>query len=53
MDIFSQCGYVLNLIMGLNKVTKEKCGFCFVEYSKRSEATQAIELLNKVMVDGR
>ena len=32
-DLFSRCGEVKRIIMGLNKQTKTPCGFCFVEYS--------------------
>jgi nuclear cap-binding protein subunit 2 len=53
LEIFSQCGVVVNMIMGLNKKTYQNCGFCFVEYSKREHARLAVELLNKVMIDGR
>jgi nuclear cap-binding protein subunit 2 len=31
-DLFSRCGEVKRIIMGLNKQTKTPCGFCFVEY---------------------
>jgi RNA recognition motif-containing protein len=30
-EIFSICGEVSKIIMGLNKNTKTPCGFCFVE----------------------
>ena len=53
LDIFSQCGEVVNLVMGLNKQTKTSCGFCFVEYARREEAALAVDLLNKAMIDGR
>ena len=53
LSVFNQCGEVVNLIMGLNKVTKQSCGFCFVEYAKRSEAATAVDLLNKALIDGR
>jgi len=53
LEIFNQCGVVINLVMGLNKKTYQNCGFCFVEYSRRQDAAIAVELLNKVMIDGR
>ena len=31
-DLFSRCGEINRIIMGLNKQTKTPCGFCFVEY---------------------
>ncbi len=39
--------------MGLNKAEKTPCGFCFVEYSTRDEAAQALDCLNLQMIDGR
>ena len=53
LEFFSSCGYVVNLIMGLNRVKMQPCGFCFVEYSTRQEATLAVNLLNRSVLDGR
>ena len=53
LELFSQCGRVVNLIMGLNKQNNLPCGFCFVEYTTRAEATLAIDLLNHASIDGR
>ena len=39
--------------MGLNKVQKTPCGFCFVEYTTREEAEDALDCLNLQTVDGR
>ena len=44
---------MVSLIMGLNKVQKTPCGFCFVEYATRKEAQQAVDCLNLQVVDGR
>lgn len=52
MEIFSQCGQVVNLIIGLNKQKMQPCGFCFVEYATRQEASYAVDLLNRSLVDG-
>ncbi len=30
-ELFSSCGEISRVIMGLNKNTKTPCGFCFVE----------------------
>lgn len=46
------CGKVKNLHMGLNKITKMPCGFCFVEYYSREEAKSAIDTLNLILFDG-
>lgn len=31
-ELFSKCGDVKRIVMGLDKVKKTPCGFCFVEY---------------------
>lgn len=31
-ELFSMCGEVKRVIMGLDRVRKTPCGFCFVEY---------------------
>jgi len=51
--IFSQCGEVQMIQMGLNKKTKKPCGFCFVEYATRKEAELAVDLLNASILDQR
>jgi nuclear cap-binding protein subunit 2 len=53
LEVFSQSGQVVNLIMGLNKVKMQPCGFCFVEYATRSEARLAVDTLNRSTLDGR
>lgn len=53
IEVFSQCGQVVNLIMGLNKIKMQPCGFCFVEYATREEARLAVDTLNRSTVDGR
>ena len=29
-ELFSSCGAIERIIMGLNRVTKTACGFCFI-----------------------
>jgi nuclear cap-binding protein subunit 2 len=31
--LFSKCGEIKRIIMGLDRVSKTPCGFCFVEYA--------------------
>ena len=31
-ELFSMCGEVKRIIMGLDRLKKTPCGFCFVEY---------------------
>ena len=49
---FSTCGQVKHLIMGLNRMKMQPCGFCFVEYATRAEAALAVDTLNKSVLDG-
>ena len=51
LELFSMCGMVKNLHMGLNNKTYKPCGFCFVEYYTRQDATLAIDCLNLVLLD--
>ena len=37
-ELFSRAGDVKRIIMGLDKVKKTPCGFCFVEYYTREDA---------------
>ena len=41
----------MNLIMGLNRMKMQPCGFCFVEYATRSEAALAVDTLNRSVLD--
>lgn len=34
-ELFSMCGEVKRVIMGLDRVKKTPCGFCFVEYPEQ------------------
>lgn len=31
-ELFSKCGDIKRIVMGLDKYKKTPCGFCFVEY---------------------
>ncbi len=52
-NLFSQCGVVKKVIIGLNKNTKFPCGFCFVEYYLREHAQKAVNILNHASLDNR
>eukprot|EP00928_Gymnodinium_smaydae_P054937 TRINITY_DN3861_c0_g1_i1.p1 TRINITY_DN3861_c0_g1~~TRINITY_DN3861_c0_g1_i1.p1 ORF type:complete len:275 (-),score=64.00 TRINITY_DN3861_c0_g1_i1:112-858(-) len=52
-ELFSRCGEVKKVVMGLNRFKKSPCGFCFVEYFTHEQAAQAVNLLNKTMFDER
>lgn len=46
LELFSRCGYVKRLIMGLNKLDKTPCGFCFVEYLNHTDAQSCQRFLS-------
>lgn len=53
LELFSKCGAVKKIVMGLNRFKKSPCGFCFVEYSTHEQAEQAMNLLNNTVFDER
>ncbi|XP_036127102.1 nuclear cap-binding protein subunit 2-like [Molossus molossus] len=50
-ELFSRCGDVRNVFMGLDKLKKTACGFCFVEYYYRADAENAMRFLNGTVLD--
>lgn len=52
-ELFTRCGSIKRIIMGLDKIKKTPCGFCFVEYDEQESATKSIKFLNKTHLDGR
>ncbi|SBT32306.1 nuclear cap-binding protein [Plasmodium ovale wallikeri] len=48
-----KAGDVDDVIMGLHRTEKTPCGFCFVVYKKKEGYTQAVNLLNNSLLDGR
>ncbi|KAL3846431.1 hypothetical protein ACJMK2_017423 [Sinanodonta woodiana] len=52
-ELFSRCGDIKRIIMGLDKVKKTPCGFCFVEYYTREEAENAMRYVNGTRLDDR
>ena len=52
-ELFSRCGEINKIIMGLNKKTKTPCGFCFVEYLDKESAYIAVVSLDHTILDGR
>ncbi|XP_062521332.1 nuclear cap-binding protein subunit 2-like [Corticium candelabrum] len=51
--LFSMCGNVKKIIMGLDKVKRTPCGFCFVEYYAREDSANAIRYINGTKLDDR
>jgi RNA recognition motif-containing protein len=53
LELFSRAGEVSRIIMGLDRVKKTPCGFCFVEYYTREDAEEAMKFINGTMLDDR
>ncbi|CAM9876007.1 unnamed protein product, partial [Choristocarpus tenellus] len=51
--LFDQIGQVHRVIMGLDRVKKSPCGFCFVEFRKHTDALCAINCLDGTALDDR
>lgn len=52
-ELFSKCGDVKRIIMGLDKFRKTPCGFCFTEYYSREDAENAMRYINGTRLDDR
>ncbi|XP_064459164.1 nuclear cap-binding protein subunit 2 [Ornithodoros turicata] len=52
-ELFSKCGDVKKVIMGLDRYRKTPCGFCFVEYYNRDDGENAIRYINGTKLDDR
>uniref|UniRef100_A0A673LA29 Nuclear cap-binding protein subunit 2 n=1 Tax=Sinocyclocheilus rhinocerous TaxID=307959 RepID=A0A673LA29_9TELE len=52
-ELFSKSGDVKRIVIGLDKVKKTACGFCFVEYYTRADAENAMRFINGSRLDDR
>ncbi|CAK9293684.1 unnamed protein product [Gordionus sp. m RMFG-2023] len=52
-ELFSKCGDLKRVVMGLDRVKKTPCGFCFVEYYIREDAENAMSFINGTRLDDR
>ncbi|KAL1788908.1 nuclear cap-binding protein subunit 2 [Sigmodon hispidus] len=52
-ELFSKSGDIKKIIMGLDKMKKTACGFCFVEYYSRVDAENAMRYINGTRLDDR
>ncbi|ORX75505.1 RNA-binding domain-containing protein [Anaeromyces robustus] len=52
-EVFSKCGEIKRIIMGLDRNTKTPCGFCFVEYYQHSDALDCLKYINGTKLDER
>ncbi|XP_055388746.1 nuclear cap-binding protein subunit 2B-like [Condylostylus longicornis] len=52
-ELFSKCGEIDLIVMGLNRKKKSPCGFCFIRYYTHAAANRAVEYLNGIQFDER
>ncbi|CAK8698001.1 nuclear cap-binding protein subunit 2-like [Clavelina lepadiformis] len=52
-ELFSKCGDLKRVVMGLDKFKKTPCGFCFVEYYDRVSAEDCVRFINGTRLDDR
>ncbi|GAB5367737.1 hypothetical protein AAMO2058_001256700 [Amorphochlora amoebiformis] len=50
-ELFSKCGIVKRIVMGIDRFEKTPCGFCFVEFFERKDCLRAIECLSSTKLD--
>jgi nuclear cap-binding protein subunit 2 len=51
--LFSKCGELKRLVMGLDRFTKTPCGFCFVEYYTHQDALDCLKYIGGTKLDER
>ncbi|EMC94198.1 hypothetical protein BAUCODRAFT_74746 [Baudoinia panamericana UAMH 10762] len=51
--LFSKCGEIKRLVMGLDRFTKTPCGFCFVEYYTHADALDCLKYVGGTKLDER
>lgn len=52
-ELFSQCGKIKRVIMGLNAHDQSPTGFCFVIFKNAKGALNAVKYLNKTKINGK
>ncbi|ETN39445.1 nuclear cap-binding protein subunit 2 [Cyphellophora europaea CBS 101466] len=52
-ELFSKCGEVKRLVMGLDRFQKTPCGFCFVEYYTHQDAVDCMKYIGGTKLDER
>lgn len=48
---FESCGPIADVAMGLNRTTRQPCGFCFVEFVDQASAFAAVNDLDRCLLD--
>ncbi|KAF2397954.1 RNA-binding domain-containing protein [Trichodelitschia bisporula] len=52
-ELFSKCGEIKRLVMGLDRFQKTPCGFCFVEYYTHQDALDCMKYVGGTKLDER
>lgn len=52
-ELFSKCGTIKRIIMGLDRFKFTPCGFCFIIYSEPQEALNALKYLSGTKLDDK
>ncbi|KAG4303262.1 hypothetical protein PCK1_000600 [Pneumocystis canis] len=52
-ELFSKCGDIKRIIMGLDRFHKTYCGFAFVEYDTHESALDGMKFINGTKLDDR
>ncbi len=52
-ELFSTCGPLTRIVMGLDKNAMTPCGFCFVQYGSRRDTEDCVKYLNGARLDER
>eukprot|EP00112_Aurelia_sp_Birch-Aquarium-sp1_P023094 Seg675.30 transcript_id=Seg675.30/GoldUCD/mRNA.D3Y31 product="Nuclear cap-binding protein subunit 2" protein_id=Seg675.30/GoldUCD/D3Y31 len=52
-ELFARAGDLKRIVMGLDRVKKTPCGFCFVEYYGREDAESCIRYISGTRLDDR
>jgi nuclear cap-binding protein subunit 2 len=52
-SLFSTCGEIKRLVMGLDRFNKTPCGFCFVEYYTHQDALDCLKYVGGTKLDER
>ena len=52
-ELFSTCGPVKRIVMGLDRNKRTPCGFCFVEFEHRRDGMDALRFLRTHKLDDR
>jgi RNA recognition motif-containing protein len=53
VEVFGSVGPVADVVMPLDRITRQPRGFAFVEYKRDEDAAKAVQILNGKEVAGR